>query len=544
MRSKPLASFFKRVSLVLILFTATFPAMLQAQSAQSRWVYPEPDGRLSYLTTPKGDRIMDFSFAGYRSGGVALPDVPVKITVFPPADPAEDCTARIQSAIDEVSALAPDENGFRGTVLLAPGEFRCSGELIISTDGVVLRGSGSSRDGRGTAILMTGEKHAAIRASLPTNTAPRNSEELFFSKITDLYVPAASREFTVADGSGFKAGDEIELRRPVTESWIEFMQMHDLVRDEKPQTWIRPGTVITMRRRIAAVDGNRITVEVPLSDSFDATYLNPPGTRVVKVLPPQLLTEVGIEHFSIVSPAQAVNHSQELYMAIRLTGKDCWIRDIRCEETMNSVSVGGRRITLQQVAVIRKALHSGASKPAEFAPNGTQVLMDRCYVEGDNIWFMALGGQVSGPIVLLNCRFDGNGRAEGHQRWTTGLLMDNCVLPNGGIDFKNRGSMGSGHGWGLGWAVAWNCQAKDIVNQRPPGVLNWSIGSSGERKLIPRPFGSGPLLPEGEVDSPGVRVSPGSLYLAQLRERLGDEALRAIGYSSPDELPDPTPAVY
>ena len=48
------------------------------QLAQSEWVGIGPDGRLVYKTTPNGDRIMDFSSAGYMGGGVALPVVPVK----------------------------------------------------------------------------------------------------------------------------------------------------------------------------------------------------------------------------------------------------------------------------------------------------------------------------------------------------------------------------------------------------------------------------------------------------------------------------------
>jgi hypothetical protein len=48
---------------------------------------------------------------------------------------------------------------------------------------------------------------------------------------------------------------------------------------------------------------------------------------------------------------------------------------------MESVGVGGRRHTIRNVAVIRKALHQGASKPAEFAPNGTQLLFDGCSVK-------------------------------------------------------------------------------------------------------------------------------------------------------------------
>jgi hypothetical protein len=71
--------------------------------------------------------------------------------------------------------------------------------------------------------------------------------------------------------------------------------------------------------------------------------------------------------------------------------------------------------------------------------------LDKCSVEADNVWFAGTGAGISGPIVLLNCTFTGNGHIEGHQRWTTGLLLDNCLVPDGGIDFKNRGSMGSGH---------------------------------------------------------------------------------------------------
>ena len=68
------------------------------------------------------------------------------------------------------------------------------------------------------------------------------------------------------------------------------MQMDDLVRDGRPQTWIRAGGRITEERTIASIAGNRITLDAPLSDSFDSRYLNPPGTIVVKTKPTPLLT--------------------------------------------------------------------------------------------------------------------------------------------------------------------------------------------------------------------------------------------------------------
>jgi hypothetical protein len=96
--------------------------------------------------------------------------------------------------------------------------------------------------------------------------------------------------------------------------------------------------------------------------------------------------------------------------------------------------------------------------------------------------------------------------------------------------------MGSGHGWSIGWAVAWNCKAKSYLNQLPPGSANWVIGSSGEHHRRAIPFDSIPLLPEGMYDSHGMPVTPSSLYLAQLYERLGRQALVNIGYAGTVKL--------
>jgi hypothetical protein len=110
------------------------------------------------------------------------------------------------------------------------------------------------------------------------------------------------------------------------------------------------------------------------------------------------------------------------------------------------------------------------------------------------------------------------------------LLVDNCAVPDGGIDFMNRGVAGSGHGWTMGWAVAWNCIAKTYVIQNPPGVANWAIGCIGRRDQTARLFDTTPICPEGIFESHGKPVAPQSLYLAQLADRLGQKSLANIGY--------------
>lgn len=501
-----------------------------SEGAQSEWVRVGPDGRLAYKTTPAGDRIMDFSSAGYMGGGVALPTVPTRRTVEPSGGP--DDTAAIQAAIDAVSAVNP-ENGFRGAVLLKPGTYICSQTISIATDGVVLRGSGAAGSNAST-IKMVGGRHCAIVVGRSRGGRDRATEAQksgsVETTVADAYVPSGAASFTVANAAGFAVGDVIAIRHPVTPAWVHFMRMDDLVRDGRPQTWIRAGTNISTERRIAAISGNKLTLDIPLTDSFDARYLNPPGTAVAKTQPAPLVAQAGVEHLHIQAPPMEISYSQHPYTALRINGQDCWARDIVIEETMNSVSIGGRRITLERVAVHRTVPNVGASKPAEFAPNAGQVLLDRCSGNGDNIWHVATGGGQAGPIVLLNCTFRGNGHIEGHQRWTTGMLLDNCQVPEGGIDFKNRGSMGSGHGWGTGWSVAWNCTAKSYVVQQPPGAVNWMIGCIGPNVLTPRPFDKEPSLPLGTSDWPGTPVTPQSLYLAQLAERLGPQAVKNIGY--------------
>jgi hypothetical protein len=496
----------------------------------SQWVSVAAEGKLVYKTTPAGDRIMDFSYAGYMGGGVAIPQVAVKRVVKPSG--GDDDTAIIQSAIDEVAKL-PLEGGFRGAVLLSPGTYPCAGTITLSASGVVLRGTGESGPETST-IKLVGKPHLAIavRGDDSSNRRGDSQQDADIARTTiaDAYVPSGSMSFTVADTNSFASGDTILIRKPVTAAWVKFMGMDDMTRDGKPQTWIKTGSVISTERRIAAVDGRRITLDVSLSDSLDARYLSPPGAIVAKIKPPARLSQIGIEDLHIESPPQEINHTQPHYTALRLNGEDCWARNLTIDETMNSVAVGGRRITLQRVTVNRKAKHQDSSKPAEFAPNGCQVLLDRCAVNADNIWFIATGAGISGPVVILNCTFTGNGRAESHQRWSTGLLYDNCRAEGGGFEFRNRGSMGSGHGWTMGWGVMWNCVAKDYVVQNPPGAMNWMIGCVGENKGMPQPFGEGPSLPKGIEDSSGVVVTPQSLYLTQLAERLGTGVLKAIAY--------------
>jgi hypothetical protein len=66
-----------------------------------------------------------------------------------------------------------------------------------------------------------------------------------------------------------------------------------------------------------------------------------------------------------------------------------------------------------------------------------------------------------------------------------------------------------------------------MVLQSPPTAHNWSIGFVGKKEA-----GAFPGRPDGVWESFGQHVQPRSLYLKQLEDRLGKQAVSAASPSS------------
>ena len=98
---------FKRLLILLPLLISN----LVSGQYQSSILHFDDSSRLVYHSDMDGNRIPDFSHAGYKNGEVDIPVLPVVLEISPIQG---DNTAHIQSAIDQVSGLTLDENGFRG----------------------------------------------------------------------------------------------------------------------------------------------------------------------------------------------------------------------------------------------------------------------------------------------------------------------------------------------------------------------------------------------------------------------------------------------
>ncbi|WP_345949351.1 hypothetical protein ABDD95_21120 [Mucilaginibacter sp. PAMB04274] len=137
-------SYWLRPALSLSLISLSFTAYHQAL-VDTDLVRLQKDGSLQYKADAKGNTLPDFSNVGYHSGEKQWPNVPVVKTISPAAEGSSEQI--IQDAINEVSARAPDANGYRGAVLLKKGKYLVPGTIRITKNGIVIRGEGNTANG-------------------------------------------------------------------------------------------------------------------------------------------------------------------------------------------------------------------------------------------------------------------------------------------------------------------------------------------------------------------------------------------------------------
>lgn len=526
--------------------SCTTPSAWGSSTASSQWVFPS-NGYLAYKPLDvHGDIIMDYSSAGYMGGGVAFPAPAATVTVRPLGG-GQDDTANIQAAINQVAALSPGNGGLRGVVLLAPGTFLVGNTLTIAASGVILRGSGSGAGGtviNDVSPLQNGTTPASPGPGTETGQtllkvaggAASAGSTSFSSLVADTYVPAGAPTLTLNDASGFHVGDSVLVQRPVTNAWVSFMGMANL---GPGKSWLDVGSSIDTPRTIVAISGNKITLDVPLSDSFDGSLLNPPGAKVSLNANPGYIQQVGIEHLRMVGVPRTLYTSNNMLVMDGVA--DGWVDDVVGDNFTAGLNIRGhsKRVTVRGLQLTHE--NNGADVPctgakfAEISVAGTQILVDRSASTGSAAsFYYATESRTVGPNVLLNFKgvpdnVCGSANIQPHQRWATGLLIDGAQLaPNpvsqsaSSIDLSNRGTDGSGQGWAIGWGVVWNSTATFNI-QAPPGAMNWLIGSTGN-------VATQTAEPPGIVDAPNQLVAPKSLYLAQLCQRNGPSALTSIGY--------------
>lgn len=454
-----------------------------------------------------GNHLIDYSYAGYEGGGVAIPtNLAVQQVV---GAVSGDNTANIQKALNQVGSLTPDANGFRGVVLLNPGTYEMDGTLTFnSNNGVVLRGSGTNN----TTLVFYGISGTSIALS---GGGVNHVSGATTHYITDSYVPLGATSFHLDSTSELGVGTNISVERPFMPAWITAIGMSNL--------W---GTNVShyteAERTITAINGNQVTVDIPVPTPIEAQWTVGDVWRHTD----GRLQQCGVEDLSVASNFGLTNTAANGgILAITLgNAENCWVRNVAFNGYGGAVSCGGKWNTIQD-CTFANGPNNGSARPGAFEFYGAQLsLMQRFTGVNGFEHFLQTRDEGGGPLVFLNCQTTGTNFDGGpHRLWATSLLTDNESGTVGNVQITII--TGGQNGWGAGYSVFYNCHTTDHLIQCPAVTnhYNWWIGGSGIQ--------DNPGNTPGTYDYDGTNVAPKSLYLEQLKERLGGAAVENIGYT-------------
>lgn len=468
------------------------------------------DGQLEYVADARGNRVPDFSHAGYGGGGVPLPVAPARVRVSPVDG---DDGGAIQAALDYVATLPLDAQGLRGAVELAPGKFEIAGQIRLTASGVVLRGAGTGESG--TTLLATGTDR---RALIEVAGADRPRTLAGPIKVADDYVPVGATRLRVAKPEAFAVGTRVLIERESTAEWIKAVGM-DWAPGRQPFQW-RPGKVVVVWERVVvAVEKNALVLDAPITTALEAKLA--PAT-VTPFVQEGYLANVGVENLRCESSFDSANplDEQHAWNAIDLHAvRDAWVSDVAAVHFAGSVvQVGAKasRVTLQDCRSLAPISELAGYRRLAFHVRGQQVLVLRCTSEKGRNDFVA-GHGASGPIAFVDCVAHETSSFSGSiASWVSGLLFDRVSIDGGALRLDNLETFNQGVGWAAANSMLWGCEAGTIVSRRPPGATNWAVAVWGQ------------FVGDGRWSLVTEFANPESLYRAQLAARLGERALAAL----------------
>ena len=320
-------------NLALLFLAALTSFRATGQAPNSAWVYPSATGNLLYQLDSRGQRINDFSQCGYRGGTEPLPNVTALIPqsrwVYVSPGTGDD-TALIQAAIDSVEAQTPDANGWRGVVYLNAGEYQLATTLTIQASGVVLKGAVDLSNSPVARLRATDARQYTLISV--TTTSTRSTVANTTRNFTQKLVPAGARTFEVDSISGLAVGHTVIVKRPSPANWIADIDMDQLGAasgDPAAYPWAAGSKDLSFDRTITRIDGNWITVDIPLPQTFEVVY---GGGQIWRYTWSGRLQQVGIEDiygFSDYASSTDEAHAWTFISTRNL--QNGWVRNITAQ---------------------------------------------------------------------------------------------------------------------------------------------------------------------------------------------------------------------
>ena len=352
------------------------------------------DGKISYTKDDKGNRILDFSYCGYKSSEQDIPSL--NNVIFVPKQEG-DASEIIQRAITYVSGLKPDAKGFRGAVLLDKGVYNLYKNLWIQTSGVVLRGS----DKLETVLL----KHGVDRSAVLHIEGINNKIQKDTIKVTSSYVPVNERTLELSVLTGLKVGDRINIIRPSTAEWIKSVGCDIYGGGISALGWKQGDIDMTWDRTITAINGNTVTINAPLTAALDARF---GGAFIRKYEWTGRISDSGVENLTMISDYNTKYPKDEDHCWTGVSienAENCWVRMINFSHFAGSsvfLQPTTSQITVEDCISKDPVSEIGGFRRITFYTMGQQNLFQRCYSE-NGINNFAAGYCAPGPNAFVQC---------------------------------------------------------------------------------------------------------------------------------------------
>jgi len=497
--------------------------VLQAIASTPQYPNPvtiNPDQSITILPLPNGDRIPDFSTAGFNYGNTPVPgepggyDVPVLVTLQPGTG---DQTDRIQAAIDFIAAR-PLINGFRGAVLLKAGrwEIHSANRIRVTSSGVVIRGEGDHP--------LTGTRFYAIGTTTENQSAnTRNSRLIAFdgggittgatrTLVDNVYIPGGTNVIR-STGHPFTVGQRIQVRWPGSIAWQKASYYNTTATADRDPA-------ITFNRIVTAVTADSITLDAPITSPLDPAWGR---GYVVPVTAFNYITNVGVSDIYFESTYSSDTDENHVWNALDFTEvEDGFVNG--CTARHFAYSIAYVNTSTRKITINRSQCHDSISilqggRRYSFVLTGEMGLVSNNIGRNGRHTFIINWPAAPGPNVFVDGVSTRSFNESGsHADWNNGGLWDNISELSATVGLQVKLERPSA------FCVAWNVVTNTITFENMPLSPNWSFGttSTSGGPAAWRNSGGVPasLLGKAEAWYNGTRMPVRSLYANQLEARL------------------------
>lgn len=489
--------------------------------------------------------LLDFSYAGYKHGEVAPPDVwSLGYTVYNvkdygaiPNDGKSDrealtkILAKIGSKVDNAKAIIYFPKGEYILHTAADDVDGKSQTIQLLMGGVILKGDGRDQ----TVIKMDAPNqptNPSVMYSSPVMLEIKHNSGL--SPITEVTGNAEKGTFSVevASTTGIKVGDWVCLQLADNSPELIKAELAPYQPTSNMTNLHEDGVQVFDYHLVAAIDGQTVTFKEPIMHAVD-----PQWKWTIQKYPHY--ENVGVEDMTFEGKAKVdfTHHGSweddgayKPINLIRLTNS--WMRRVGFRSVSEASSiVNSSNVSVYDVVIDGNRGHAAIRSQASSRvfigkvtdkSNGFLIDNKNVYEQGAGQYHACGVSKQSIGAVIWNVDWGTDGCFESHATQPRATLIDRCT--GGFMRFRQGGDYNQmpNHLADLTW---WNFNAKNNVADSP--FIWWDNNSLWWKFLPPIVVGyhGGSIhFDESQMklnEEQGNTVTPYSLYEAQLRKRLG-----------------------